>query len=466
MRLKWEGETPVKQIRRFRRSALAAALLMSLNGAPAFADDAKEAALEKRIGQLEQQLAELKAMVQAQKTATADKPAADKAGPAAPGVKAPIQITTLTPGNASPGNTTVKIGGFVKADFMESRTDGGQLADSATGRDLYVPSQIPIGGKASKTDFDAGAKFSRFNVGIDTVTDDNHKLGAFFEWDFFGGALGNENATNTYGVTLRHAYVYWDKWLAGQTWSNFMDVGALPEAVDFIGPTDGVIFVRQPQIRYTDGGFSASLEDPQTLIIPNKGGASVSTDRGSLPDFTMRYGWKGAWGTFGVAAVLRDLRVDRPPTGTVAAARDSKFSGAVTAGGKWVIGQDDDLRYQITAGSTIGRYVGLGITGDAVLTGSNELDDIGGIAGYVAWRHSFSKQLRTNLMYARSEYDNDVVYTGNAVTKSAQSLRANVIYSPLPKVDVGVEYMLGRREIESGADGKLDRLQFMVKYSF
>jgi len=131
-----------------------------------------------------------------------------------------------------------------------------------------------------------------------------------------------------------------------------------------------------------------------------------------------------------------------------------------------VIGQDDDLRYQVTAGSTLGRYIGLGVTGDAVLTGSNELEDIGGIAGFVAWRHSFSKQLRTTLMYARSEYDNDVAYTGSAVTKSVQSFHANVIYSPLPKVDVGVEYMLGKREIESGLDGKLDRLQFMVKYSF
>jgi hypothetical protein len=430
--------------------------------APAFAGDAREAALEQRIAQLEQQLAELKSMVQAQKAA----PAEAKAGPAAPNVKAPIQITTLTPGAAAPGNTTVKFGGFVKADFMESRTDSGQLADSASGRDLYVPSQIPVGGKGSKTDFDAGAKFSRFNVGIDTVTEDNHKLGAFFEWDFFGGALGNENSTNTYGATLRHAYVYWDKWLAGQTWSNFMDVGALPEAVDFIGPTDGVIFVRQAQVRYTDGGFSASLENPESVIIPNKGGASVASDRGALPDFTLRYNWKGGWGSFGVAALLRDLRVDRAAAGSAPAIRDSKFSGALTAGGKWNLSANDDLRYQVTAGSTLGRYIGLSVTGDGVLTADNELEDIGGVAGYVAWRHAFSKQLRTNLMYARSDYDNDVALTGSGVTKSAQSFRINLIYSPLPKVDVGAEYMIGKRELESGADGKLDRLQFMVKYSF
>lgn len=444
-----------------RRTALCIAL-MSVT-APAFADDAREAALEKRIGQLEQQLAELKAMMTAPKAAAA--PATDKAGAAAPGVKTPVQVTTIIPGAGNP-NTTLKVGGFIKADFMETRTNGGQLADSASGRDLYVPGQTPVGGHNSRTDFDGTAKFSRVNVGIDTVTDDNHKLGAFFEWDFFGGALGNENSTNTYGATVRHAYVYWDKWLAGQTWSNFMDTAALPDTVDFIGPTDGLIFVRQPQIRYTDGGFSASLEDPQTVIVPYHGGAAVSSDRGSLPDLTLRYGWKGAWGSFGVGTVLRNLRVDRNAAGTAPAVRDSTWSGAVTAGGKWVMGANDDLRYQLTVGSALGRYIGLTVTGDAVQEANGDLEDIGGHAGYVAWRHAFSKQLRSNLMFARSDYDNDVDLTGTGVTKNVQSFRLNLIYSPLPKLDVGAEYMRGTRELESGADGDIDRLQFMVKYSF
>ncbi|MBT0177925.1 hypothetical protein G9O68_14755, partial [Listeria seeligeri] len=98
-----------------------------------------------------------------------------------------------------------------------------------------------------------------FNLGIDNVSESGNKAGAFFEMDFFGNSLGNQTATNTYGVTLRHAYMYWNNWLAGQTWSNFMDAAALPEAVDFVGPTDGVIFVRQAQVRYTQGGFSVAL---------------------------------------------------------------------------------------------------------------------------------------------------------------------------------------------------------------
>lgn len=448
----------------FRRTALAGALLLGLSGA-VHADSRSEAALEARINQLEQQLAELKAAVEAQKKATASAPAAAPAasGPAAAGVKLPIQTTALTPG-ANPG-TTVKIGGFIKSDFMLSRTDGGQLGDSASGRDLYVPGQTPVGGAGSNTDYDAGAKFSRFNVGVDTVTENNDKLGAFFEWDFFGGALGNENATNTYGLTLRHAYVYWNKWTAGQTWSVFMDTAALPEAVDFIGPTDGVIFVRQPQIRYTTGNFQISLEDPQTTILPRGGGAAASSDRGALPDLAARYTWKGTWGHFGIAGLLRDLRVDRPAAGATPAISDSQFGGAVSVGGKWNLGESNDIRYQLTGGS-ISRYIGLGVTADSVLDAGNDLEAIDGWAGYVAWRHLFNKKLRSNLMYARSDYDNPLAFTGTGVTKSASSFRLNLIYSPLPKLDVGVEYMIGRRELENGADGDIDRLQFMAKYSF
>ena len=38
-----------------------------------------------------------------------------------------------------------------------------------------------------------------------------------------------------------------------------MDAAALPDAVDFVGPTEGTIFVRQAQLRYTKGPWSFSV---------------------------------------------------------------------------------------------------------------------------------------------------------------------------------------------------------------
>jgi len=443
---------------RSRLTALAVACIVAMPGVAA-ADPAREAQLEQRVSELERQLKDLIADIKTQRAA----PAVASA-PAVPAGKQPIQVVSLTPG--SPAGTTVRYGGFIKADFMATKAHDGQLADGAAGRILYVPSQTPVGGNASDVDYDSHAKFSRFGIGVDTILESGDKGGAYVEMDFFGNALGSQVSTNTYGVTLRHAYAYWNNWLGGQTWSNFMDVGALPDSVDFIGPTDGVIFVRQAQVRYTTGAFSVALENPETTFIQNGGGAVTQSDRGGLPDLTARYGWKGDWGTFGIGGLMRSLKVQRAGTVTVSAIDDSELAGALTAGGKWVLGKSDDLRYQVTVGNGFSRYIGLGITADTEIGADGDLDALGGVAGYLGWRHVWSPKVRTNLIYAHSRYDNSIASTGGGATESVQSIRANVFYSPLPKVDVGAEIMIGDREVESGADGRLTRVQFTTKYSF
>lgn len=469
------------------RTPLAACMLVALV-APgmAFAQSAKghsarEQALEARVMELERQVQLLLSsqqqqqsqISQTQQAVTEVRTVQAEQKPAVPAGKQPIQVTTITPG-AAPG-TTVKVGGFIKADFLATQTGDGQLADDATGRALYLPGQTPVAGaggsgERSDVDYNAHAKFSRFNLGIDNVSQSGDKAGAFFEMDFFGNSLGNQTATNTYGVTLRHAYMYWNNWLAGQTWTNFMDAASLPEAADFVGPTDGVVFVRQAQIRYTQGGLSVALENPETTTLtgtrnPVTGAwtnASANSDRGSLPDLTVRYGWKGDWGTFGVAGLVRQLKVDNQLSGADA----DKMAGGLTLGGKWVMGDTDTLHYQLTGGEGISRYIGLGITADTAYDAArDELATTGVLAGYVGWRHAFTPKLRTNLIYARSDYDNDGTL-GPLVTKSVQSIRGNVFYTPMPKVDVGAELMYGVREIEDGRKGDISRVQFTTKYSF
>src|SRR3546814_18850980 len=100
----------------------------------------------------------------------------------------------------------------------------------------------------------------------------------------YGGGssnLGNEVSTNTHGLTLRQAFVTWNNWLAGQAWSNFQDVAALPEAVDFVGGTEGTTFVRQAQIRSTNGPFPVALEKPHNPIGSN---APATRHNAAAPD--------------------------------------------------------------------------------------------------------------------------------------------------------------------------------------
>jgi len=450
-----------------RRLLPAAMLLALLAPGTALADTPREQALEARIAQLEQQVQALlaaqpqqAAQVQALRVDVDQAKAATAA--AVPAGKQPIQLTSITPG-ATPG-TTLRVGGFIKADFLSTQTGDGQLADDATGRALYLPGQTPVhgaGGSGEGSDWDTNfhAKFSRLTFGLDHANDKGDKAGAVLEVDFFGNTLGNQNATNTYGTTVRHAYMYWNNWLAGQTWSNFMDAGLLPEAADFVGPTDGVLFVRQAQVRYTNGGFSIALENPETTLING-----ASSDRGALPDLTARYNWKGDWGHVGVAGIVRQLSVDRAVGGVNY--NDDSVGGGVTVGGRWAMSPTNALHYQLTGGEGIARYIGLGITGDATLDAvDGSLDSTGVLAGFVGWRHNINERLRTNLIYARSDYDNSDA-AGGLVTRSVQSVRGNLFYTPMPKVDVGAELMYGVREIEDGRKGDISRIQFTTKYSF
>jgi hypothetical protein len=299
------------------RRPLAAALLLALV-APgvAFAQTAREKALEARVAELERQVQLLVSTQQTQQSQIATTQeqvtgvqAAQAAAPAAvalPAGKQPIQATTIMPA-ANPG-TVFSYGGFVKFDAMVTDTSDGRIADGSSGRLFYVPSTIPVGGAGADggdpyTDFHA--QFSRFWLGADHVTDGGDKFKAYVEMDFFGGGsnalAGNEVATNTYAVSLRQAYVSWNKWLAGQTWSNFQDTAALPDAVDFVGVTDGTVFVRQAQVRYTSGPWSFALENPNTTLqayAPNAAAAGARTTTGdnNAPDLTARYNMKGDWG--------------------------------------------------------------------------------------------------------------------------------------------------------------------------
>jgi len=66
--------------------------------------------------------------------------------------------------------------------------------------------------------------------------------------------------SNSHGFRLRHAYGTLGNFLAGQTWTNFMNPSSLPETLDFGGPV-GQIFDRQAQVRWTQSfGASAGAE--------------------------------------------------------------------------------------------------------------------------------------------------------------------------------------------------------------
>ena len=451
-----------------RPLAIALSLALVAPGV-AFGQTAKEKELEARIAQLEAQVqALLQQQQQTEAAVAATKTELDevRVATASDGKPAIQRSPILTAGN--PGSV-FSYGGFIKLDAMVTDTSDGAIAEGSAGRMFYVPSTIPVTANGAEPDTDPytdiHAAFSRFWLAADWTSEGGDKFRGFIEADMFGGGtanLGNEVSTNTHGITIRHAYVTWNKWLAGQTWSNFQDVAALPEAVDFVGVTEGTTFVRQAQVRYTNGPWSVALENPQTTVSTvataarnNAGGSDL------LPDLTARYVMKGDWGHFSIAGLLRQLK----------SGDESDTGAAVSLSGRFNLGASDDIRWMASYGSGIGRYLAFGLGADAALDANGTLHARDGGGGFVAWRHAFSPKLRSNLMYSVAEFDNDRSLAGWgpaswAEVERAQSFHANLIYSPFPKLDVGAEVSWGQRELEDDRKGDLKRFHTTVKYSF
>ena len=84
---------------------------------------------------------------------------------------------------------------------------------------------------------------------------------------------------------------------------------------------------------------------------------------------------------------------------------------------------------------------------------------------YAAYRHFWIDQLRSNVVLSGAS-ENNPAGSPASTNKSTRSAHANLIWSPVPSTDLGMEYIYGYRETEDGLKGHLNRLQASAKYAF
>jgi hypothetical protein len=196
--------------------------------------------------------------------------------------------------------TTYKFGGYAKFDAMFTDYSDGTPDGNSLMRQFYYTPQIPIGDGTGSSDMTADfqARETRINFRADTTTGGGDKITAFIEMDFLTHGDGNEVVSNSYSPRLRHAFIKYNKWTFGQTWSTFMDVAALPEALDFVGPAESTTFIRQSMIRYTTGNLELAVENPQTFVADPGDVGGNERDRSTAPDMIARYTFKLDGGSY------------------------------------------------------------------------------------------------------------------------------------------------------------------------
>ena len=355
-------------------------------------------------------------------------------------------------------NTEIGLGGYVKLDAMWTDTSDSAIA-TGIGRDFYVPSLIPVGGSAESAKWDMHARQSRFFITSDTLLENGKKISGRFEFDMMATTVGDQRISNGYAPEIRHAFINYDGWTLGQTWSTFMDVNALPDSLDFVGTTDGTVFVRQAMVRYTTGGFQVALENPETTLTPLNGGTRIVTDDNSVPDIVVRYNHTADWGGLTISGLTRQLSYQQ------GAVDDSVQGSGISVSGKYNISKTDDIRFAVTYGD-VGRYLSLNTANDVVLQADNKLKAISSVGYTLAYKHAWDDKWRSSFFYSAQQIDNPVESTGLAQTAKTSSYSANLIYQLASKVSVGVEFRHATRVLESDLDGDLNRIQFSAKYDF
>jgi len=333
-------------------TALAAMMPMAAQAAPA-----KQADLEARLKMLEQAVTSLKAELEQARTQQAAQVATqEQVAEKANAIETRVAAVEARPvAEAQPqngfrkGDTTITIGGFIRTVGMVSHYSSGEVSGASVGRDFYVPSATPVGSAKGATYTDITAKQTRFNFGLNTKVA-GHTLTGMLEADF-QTSTGDDRVTNAYEPRLRLAYVKFDNLTVGQDWTTFQYLGALPESADFLGPSEGTVFVRQALVRYSlplskNATLHLAAENPETdsmSVSAASGSAAITLhDTSHIPDFVARLNYKAPFGEFSIAGIGRQMRPattrpgsrQRRPAGASARVRTSRStppSSAISA---------------------------------------------------------------------------------------------------------------------------------------
>ena len=364
-----------------------------------------------------------------------------------------------------PEGTTMSVYGYAKMDAIYTDTDG-------TVKTLYIPSSVPLDSEEDDygdNDFTMHAKQSR--LGFSSSSDTEYgKFKTRIEGDFYG-AGGNEKYSNSYGFRLRRAYGELGHLRAGQEWSTFIDLSLYPETIDF-GGAAGSLFMRQALIRwtqpFTNGSFMFAAENPETTLIGktlNEDGLDFTNTQMSgsgefMPDFIARVNYDASFGHFSMAAMARDLIVDD------GVYDDDEWGGAVSLNANIPTFGKDHLHLELNYGNALGRYMESEFADAFINPVTHDIETNDQWGGFVSYHHFWTDSLRSTVVYSLAERDNDMNYVTDAVDKKYQSVHANLIWSPVARVNVGVEYIWGYREVENGEDGDMNRVQTAFQYKF
>ncbi len=327
-----------------------------------------------------------------------------------------------------------------------------QIEGGAAARLYNQINSVPLQGVNERSD-EFKSTLSATRLGLDfKMPTQGKEATAKIEVDFLGGA-------NFDNLRIRHAYVNYGNWLLGQTWSNFAVPDYMPESVDALGYVGGAV-KRTPQVRYShrfnpETNLVSSIEDPKDATISTR-----------MPAFTTRLNHKMS-DTLALSGrvMAHEKRINQ----------DEKWAWGVGLGAKYDVLPNTSIKadyYHVKGDSSFVSWANNGVVAqNNQIVAQNEFDSI-----TVGLTQQFNDKLRGTLGYGFMKFDQDPDYINASVNRTAINKElwqawANMFYSPVKPISLGVEYVYGEREAFAAAPngattGEDNRINAVAIYNF
>ena len=361
-----------------------------------------------------------------------------------------------------------------KIDFSTGgriKIDGIYNTQSVSGSSLsrndlaFTPASIPVTGNPNDS-YDLNFRESRLWATLRFPVNEQ-ELSAYGEIDFSPIDRTNSGVARLSNKPrIRHAYLAYDQFTAGKTYTTFLNVSAYPELNDANGPL-GILNVRQELLRFSKkldwATFHMSLEEPDSRLTASNGTTVAPDDSDLVPDIVARLDFTGNFGNWSVATLVREIRSDGVLSSNM---EDSKWGGAISLAGRIYLDSRDNIRFSAEYGNVLGRYLSFNTFNDAVMDNNGQLNLIEIFGAYISYQHWWTTTLRSSITTGYAKANHDLSVVPDSVNEHFYSLHLNLIWNPLLNLSIGAEWIHGYRKLENNTDGDLDRMQLTFIYNF
>lgn len=388
--------------------------------------------------------------------------------------------------------TFVGIEGFFKLTGICDIKGSTALLGDATGagQNYFTARSIGLNGlqNPNSKDFHLSARETRFSIQSLSMLE-NQLLRMLIEIDFLGDPTGNALVANNYNPRLRKAFLDYKNFRVGQDWSFFADLSAFPENIDRNGPA-GNCQIRQPLIGYTykidNFDIFFSLENPESEFITRNGtkansGSALSQapyienikGKNNMPDFVLGTTFKGDFGHIRIAGLFRNNAIyDSLENRTV-----NKCGYGINLSWRLKMFSNDSFYGHFNYGAGLGRYLTETLKSATYYDGE-KLHNERAVQGSFGYTHLWTKhhKIRSSLavgflreLHSKALKNNlrdGIILNPLNINKYMASLHANLIGNINDQLQIGIEYILGRRKIELNQSGVLNRISFAIQLNF